>query len=201
MKRSNDREIADLPSDIKIWNVTGREATALSSFIPAKFRVLSLSHGSHDLCALYPLTHFQDAYAQLSRVNEGSPILFAEVNNKTPEEVDDIAIQSPSETCAQHHLPLPLQLSHDGLFASIPCHTHSRAGEGDQDLSPLWSSVIEACLQPHKSSPVLAERKRKVPALTRFLSVTILPSALHVEATRSNLLLLRPRPRRSAGLL
>uniref|UniRef100_A0A7S4H970 Mitochondrial Rho GTPase n=1 Tax=Guillardia theta TaxID=55529 RepID=A0A7S4H970_GUITH len=142
-----------------------------------------------------------DAYAQLSRVNEGSPILFAEVNNKTSEEVDDIAIQSPSETCAQHHLPLPLQLSHDGLFASIPCHTHSRAGEGDQDLSPLWSSVVEACLQPHKSSPVLAERKRKVPALTRFLSLTFLPLALHVEATRSDLLLLRPRPRGSAGLL
>mmetsp|Transcript_10874 Transcript_10874/g.36653 ORF Transcript_10874/g.36653 Transcript_10874/m.36653 type:complete len:164 (+) Transcript_10874:1465-1956(+) len=130
-----------------MWNVTGREATALSSFIPAKFRVHSLLHGSHVLCALYPLTDLQDAYAQLSRVNEGSPILFAEVNNKTSEEVDDIAIQSPSETCAQHHLPLPLQLSHDG--------------EGDQDLSPLWSSVVEACLQPHKSSPVLAERKRK----------------------------------------
>mmetsp|Transcript_10878 Transcript_10878/g.36683 ORF Transcript_10878/g.36683 Transcript_10878/m.36683 type:complete len:169 (+) Transcript_10878:599-1105(+) len=168
-----------------MWNVTGREATALSSFIPAKFRVHSLLHGSHVLCALYPLTDLQDAYAQLSRVNEGSPILFAEVNNKTSEEVDDIAIQSPSETCAQHHLPLPLQLSHDGLFASIP----------------LWSSVVEACLQPHKSSPVLAERKRKVPALTRFLSLTFLPLALHVEATRSDLLLLRPRPRGSAGLL
>mmetsp|Transcript_10869 Transcript_10869/g.36620 ORF Transcript_10869/g.36620 Transcript_10869/m.36620 type:complete len:156 (+) Transcript_10869:1465-1932(+) len=155
-----------------MWNVTGREATALSSFIPAKFRVHSLLHGSHVLCALYPLTDLQDAYAQLSRVNEGSPIL-----------------------------PLPLQLSHDGLFASIPCHTHSRAGEGDQDLSPLWSSVVEACLQPHKSSPVLAERKRKVPALTRFLSLTFLPLALHVEATRSDLLLLRPRPRGSAGLL
>eukprot|EP00960_Hanusia_phi_P054432 762657-Hanusia_phi.AAC.1 len=114
-------------------------------------------------CRLQVLTRCQDSYTHLSGVNQDCPILFAEVNNKTSEDVDDdIAIQSPSETCAFHRLPAPLRLSHDGLASLPPFDVHSAAGEADSDFTLLWTSVLDACLHPHKSSPVLADKMRKV---------------------------------------